>query len=113
MASPRSVDLSNRHRQFLLLHPKDNVLICARAANPGDVVYIDGEEYVLPSKVELGHKIARVPLKEGDTILRYGIPIGSMTSAASPGDHVHSHNLKSDYIAAHSRDAVHIEEIRS
>lgn len=74
---------------------------------------IDGGECLLPSKVELGHKIARVPLKEGDKILRYGIPIGSMTAAALPGDHIHSHNLKSDYIPAHGRDAVRIEEIRS
>jgi hypothetical protein len=61
----------------------------------------------------LGHKIARIGMRAGDKVLRYGVPIGSMIASAEPGDHVHSHNLKSDYIPAHARGARHSPEIRS
>lgn len=99
--------------QFILLHEKDNILVCARAGPAGTVVCIDNMEFVLAREIQLGHKIARVALVEGDKIFRCGIAIGSMTAPAQPGDHIHSHNLKSDYIPAHGRVAVRIREIRS
>lgn len=102
-----------RSGQFLLLHEKDNILICASPGRAGSAVLIDGTAHVLTSDIQLGHKIARVALAEGDKVYRYGIAIGSMTEAVHPGEHVHSHNLKSDYIPAHGRDAVRIREIRS
>ncbi len=99
--------------QFILLHEQDNILVCARKGRAGEATIIDGRSVVLTSDIELGHKIARVTLAEGDKVSRYGIAIGSMTSPAKAGDHIHSHNLKSDYIAAHGRDAARIREIRS
>ena len=99
--------------QFILLHDRDNILVCARPGYAGEVVTIDGQSCCLTDDIQLGHKIARVPLAKGETVFRYGTSIGSMTNAAQPGEHVHNHNLKSDYIAAHNRDAVHIREIRS
>lgn len=99
--------------QFVLLHADDNILVCARSAVAGTAVEIDGETYTLLMDIELGHKIARRALTAGDKVLRYGIAIGSMIAPAAPGEHVHSHNLKSDYIPAHGRDAVRIREIRS
>lgn len=97
--------------QFILLHERDNILVCARKGSVGEAAIIDGRSFLLTSDIELGHKIARVPLEEGDKVFRYGIAIGSMASPAKAGDHIHSHNLKSDYIAAHGRDAVRIREI--
>jgi hypothetical protein len=98
---------------FLLLHPRDNILICTRNAQAGGSVEIDGERHVLNHDVALGHKIARVALNAGEPVLRYGVAIGTMTASARPGEHIHSHNLKSDYISAHGRDAVRDKEILS
>lgn len=113
MALPESASDWGATGQFVLLHEKDNILVCARSAPVGAPVEIDGTTYLLQADIALGHKIARSALKEGDKVLRYGIPIGSMTRPVKPAEHVHSHNLKSDYIPAHGRDAVHIQEIRS
>lgn len=90
----------------LLLHPDDNIVIAAQDLAAGSRTQIDGQPVDLPQSVELGHKLARVPLAAGERILRYGAPIGTMAADAAIGEHVHSHNLKSDYIAAHHRDAV-------
>ena len=40
-------------------------------------------------EIPLGHKIAMVDLKEGDTILKYGHVI-----SIKKGEHVHVHNVK-------------------
>lgn len=97
---------------FVLIHTEDNVLVCCKPAKAGDLVTLDGVTHVLSGDVPLGHKIARRMLTSGEKVLRYGVPIGSMSQAAVPGEHVHRHNLSSDYIASHHRDAVQIE-IRS
>lgn len=98
---------------FLLLHPKDNVLVCTLSAAAGDRAVLDGIEYLLSSDIALGHKIARFELKTGDKVYRYGVSIGSMTASALPGDHVHRHNLASNYISAHDRAAARTQGILS
>jgi hypothetical protein len=89
----------------ILLHPDDNVLVCIAAVRAGDPLPIDGRVVAAPQDIPLGHKIARHALAAGDKVLKYGVPIGSMTVAVSGGAHVHLHNLASDYIASHTRHA--------
>ena len=45
-------------------------------------------------EISLGHKIAMVDLKEGDTILKYGHDIGKVVKSIKKGEHVHVHNVK-------------------
>jgi (2R)-sulfolactate sulfo-lyase subunit alpha len=44
--------------------------------------------------IPLGHKIALLDLKEGDTILKYGHDIGKVVKPIKKGEHVHVHNVK-------------------
>lgn len=46
----------------------------------------------------LGHKIASRDIAAGEKIVKYGAPIGSATTAIPAGEHVHLHNMKSDYL---------------
>lgn len=89
---------------LLLLHPDDNILVARRDIAAGERVELDGESIEVPAAVELGHKLARRALAPGTRVLKYGAPIGSMKAAAAPGEHVHLHNLRSDYISATTRD---------
>ncbi|ADG10306.1 altronate hydrolase [Caulobacter segnis] len=89
----------------VLLHPDDNILVLAAPIQAGQRLEIDGQPIVAAGDVAVGHKIARRPLSVGEKVLKYGAPIGSMTAAAAPGEHVHMHNMKSDYIASHTRQA--------
>jgi altronate dehydratase small subunit len=65
---------------------------------------MDGEIFVVPAAVELGHKLARRPIAANDRVLKYGAPIGSMKAAVARGEHVHMHNLRSDYIPSTTRE---------
>lgn len=44
--------------------------------------------------VPLGHKIALVPIKNGDTVLKYGHDVGRAVADIGKGRHVHVHNMK-------------------
>ncbi|UTW54687.1 UxaA family hydrolase [Kordiimonas sp. SCSIO 12610] len=103
MASSKNISSS-----FLLLHPSDNMLVCVQACKVGQVIEIEGETYTLDADIGVGHKISRRFIASGEKILRYGVPIGTLTVDTSAGCHIHGHNLKSDYIASTRRDSVSI-----
>ena len=87
------------------LTPADNVAVCCRTVEPGERIIVDGYELAITERVSLGHKLAVMPLGAGDKVIKYGMPIGSMTHDAPAGGWVHMHNMQSDYIPAHLRDA--------
>ena len=45
-------------------------------------------------EIHLGHKIAMMDFKEGDTIIKYGHDIGKVVKSIKKGEHVHVHNVK-------------------
>jgi (2R)-sulfolactate sulfo-lyase subunit alpha len=88
---------------LILLHPNDNILVCVKHINAGDALCIDDETILSPISIGVGHKVARINMKAGEKVFRYGAPIGSMIEFVAKGHHVHMHNMKSDYIPSHTR----------
>lgn len=86
----------------LLVHdPKDNVgVVAVEGLSAGTemlcVVTADNSDFTLTaqSDIPIGHKVALKPLKEGDTVIKYGQDIGRIVAAVDLGDHVHTHNCK-------------------
>lgn len=44
----------------------------------------------------MGHKIALRDIKKGEDVIKYGYPIGHATEDIKAGDHVHTHNIKTN-----------------
>ena len=97
-------NINARLPPLLLLHPDDNIVVARRDIAAGERVELDGESFTVPAAVELGHKLARRALPAQTRVLKYGAPIGSMKTAAARGEHVHLHNLRSDYIPSTTRE---------
>jgi len=91
----------------LRLDPRDNVLVTIQTLEVGDRVIIDGREITVPSRLTLGHKLAARAIRSGERILKYHMPIGSATRDIALGEHVHLHNMKSDYIDTLEMQARH------
>ena len=60
------------------------------------VVTANNSSFRLKSKMDvpIGHKVALVDIKSGDTVWKYGQDIGKAVAAIKKGEHVHVHNLK-------------------
>ena len=56
----------------------------------------DNTIFRLTSKMDvpIGHKIALLDLKTGDTATKYGEDIGKIVADIAEGEHVHTHNCK-------------------
>ena len=82
----------------LQLSPHDNVLVLTRTLNAGETIEVAGYQQSFSSPLGLGHKIAARDIATGEKIVKYGAPIGSASTGIRAGEHVHLHNMKSDYL---------------
>lgn len=101
------LDITER-RAALLLHPNDNVWIACRDIRKDELIKVGDVAIIALSDVPVGHKLAFCDLSAGEKIMRYGAPIGSLTQNVAMGGHVHTQNLKSDYLPSHDRAAVEL-----
>lgn len=58
--------------EYVVIHENDNVKVC----------------------LDNGHKYAIKDIQEGESVIKYGFPIGIAKCDIKEGEHVHSHNLK-------------------
>lgn len=72
------------------LNSADNVLVALCDLLSGQ----DVNGISTRSSIPQGHKIAIQPISKGETITKYGMPIGVATLDIQVGEHVHEHNMK-------------------
>jgi altronate dehydratase small subunit len=95
-------ELDMTDSRLLFLNPNDNVCTAISPIASGVTLYIKGKEVLLEKSVPLGFKIASCNIAIGETIVKYGVSIGSATRNIAPGELVHVHNMKSDYLPTYT-----------
>ena len=90
--------------RIILLAPEDNVYVACANLEPGTGVDLDGRRITLGKRIPLGHKLARRDIPAGAAVVKYGAPIGIATDQIAAGEHVHVHNLRSDYLPTYTLD---------
>ncbi|MCE9589232.1 MAG: UxaA family hydrolase [Planctomycetes bacterium] len=96
--------MSDTDNPILILSASDNVGTAIRAVPSGTAVSLRGAAVRLDKDIPFGHKVAVRPIRSGEKIVKYGAPIGSATRDIAVGEHVHVHNIKSDYIPTFGKD---------
>ena len=91
---------------LLRISDEDNVYVLLRSIAAGTVLQLGESETAFETGLELGHKIAARDIAAGEKIIKYGAPIGSATRDIRAGEHVHVHNIKSDYLPTYTLDSV-------
>ncbi len=91
--------------RLILLDPRDNVLVVRRRIAQGDPLTIGNAAVSAAHDIPLAHKVARRAIAAGEKVLKYGAPIGTATASIAVGEHVHVHNVKSDYTPTYVVDA--------
>ena len=91
--------------RLLRIHARDNVYILTASAKAGALLVGETGAHRLAEDLGLGHKIAAGPIAAGEKIRKYGMPIGSALRDIAEGEHVHLHNMKSDYLPTYTHEA--------
>jgi hypothetical protein len=84
---------------LLRLDSGDNVAVATRNLDAGELVALGDAVLTMERRVPTGHKVATRMIAAGERIVKYRVPIGSAIAPIAPGQYVHTHNMKSDYIA--------------
>lgn len=82
--------------KFIKINPRDNVAVCLQLAAKGDLFIIGDQQILVKEEIPVGHKMALIPIPEGENVIKYGELIGSATRTIDPGSHVHSQNMKTN-----------------
>ena len=94
-----------KDKRFVLLCATDNVYVCCEKVVEDSEVVVEGNLITLARTIDVGHKLARMKILKGEKIIKYGVSIGSAVKDITFGEHVHMHNMKSDYISSHTRQS--------
>ena len=83
--------------RVLRIHENDPVAVALSPLSPGDEAIVQGSSerpiVQVEDPIPFGHKVALVPIRKGQIVLKYGEPIGRATRSIRAGQHVHTHNL--------------------
>ena len=83
--------------RVLVIDGKDNVATALESLKRGAEVSVEifdnKEKITLVSDVPSGHKFALRDIKKGDSVIKYGEPIGQSGANIAMGEHVHVHNV--------------------
>ena len=90
-------------RNAVLLNSNDNVVTACCPIRAGQFVFFSDCRFTAKEDIDTGHKVARSRIAKGDPVTKYGARIGSATRIVDVGQHVHLHNMESDYIATFTR----------
>ncbi len=82
--------------QYIKIHSLDNVAVALADLAEGTEVVVDGHEVRLCQAVVRGHKFALKAIPMGENVVKYGLPIGHATTDIAAGEHIHSHNARTN-----------------
>ncbi len=77
-------------KNFLQIHPADNVAVALHPAEAGDGFAGASAREMIPQ----GHKMALRPIRAGEAVVKYGCAIGVAAKDIAVGDWVHVHNVR-------------------
>lgn len=81
-------------KKWIRIHPSDTVAVALTPLQAGEIIDTDQGSFALKEDIMQGHKFVLQPMKAGDTVMKYGQPIGMMTQDVDRGGWVHIHNMK-------------------
>lgn len=90
--------------RVLLLNEDDNTVVACTRLPAGTALDLGGTTVVLAATIDIGHKLARMQIGRGEKIIKYGAIIGSASTDIALGEHVHTHNVESDYLPTYTHD---------
>lgn len=82
--------------KYLKISPTDNVAVATTNLNVGEILHVDGTDISIRNQIPTGHKFALRNIANSENVIKYGYPIGHAITEIKAGEHIHTHNLKTN-----------------
>lgn len=83
-------------QDFIRISENDNVAVALRDLKAGESFKVGDIDVTLNEDIARGHKFTLAEISEGENVIKYGFPIGHVTSNVAKGAHVHVQNIKTN-----------------
>ncbi|WP_170920110.1 UxaA family hydrolase, partial [Salmonella enterica] len=81
---------------YIKIHSLDNVGVALADLTEGTEVTFGNQSVKLRQAIGRGHKFALIPIRKGENVVKYGLPIGHALADIAPGEYIHSHNTRTN-----------------
>lgn len=78
------------------LNDNDNSVVALKDLAAGQIVTVKDKQIELKENVSRGHKIAIHEIQPHEHVIKYGYPIGHAIQTIAIGEHIHTHNTKTN-----------------
>ena len=78
------------------IHKTDSVAVAVEPLFKGDTVTVENDDITLLNDIPAGHKFALKNIENDQNIIKYAYPIGHAKCDIKKGEHIHTHNTKSN-----------------
>jgi altronate hydrolase len=82
--------------EIIQINENDNVVVALKDLVMGQSIEVNGNEVVLKEDIKRGHKVAIKDIQENENVVKYGYAIGHAKEVIHAGEHVHTHNTKTN-----------------
>ncbi len=80
--------------KLVQITPADLVAVALQPLQAGETLDYGAGSVTPLSDIPMGHKVALRDIRAGESVIKYGFPIGAATEDIPKGGHVHTHNLR-------------------
>ena len=94
------------------INEADNVAVAIDSIAVGTKVEVAGESITAVTEVPAGHKMALKDLAQGEAVIKYGCPIGTVKVPVRKGEWIHVHNIQTGLgdLLQYSYEPVEVKE---
>ena len=78
------------------INDSDNTAVALEDMAKGERIELDGSVLTVRDDIGKGHKIALRDIPQGEAIIKYGFPIGHAVRDIYAGEHIHTHNIRTN-----------------
>lgn len=83
-------------KDIIQLNENDNCVVALKDLAAGQIVTLRDQQIELKENISRGHKIAIHEIQPDAHVIKYGYPIGHAVQRIAIGEHIHTHNTKTN-----------------
>lgn len=78
------------------IHKNDNAAVAICDLKAGEAIAVGNTQVTPTADIPADHKLAVTDIPKGENVIKYGFPIGHASKNIKRGEHIHTHNVRTN-----------------